>query len=424
MSSKFRLLMAFAILSCAVGCSRSSTENVNPVVTVDVAPVLTSSIQEKVTADSLLFPEQQAAIVPKITAPVKKVYVNRGDRVRAGQVLLELEDKDLAAAVTESKAAYDQAEAAYQTAVRATLPEDVQKAQLDVRAAKDALDAQQAVFNSRQSLFTQGAIAQKDVNDAQVALSQARNQYEIAQKHLDNLQGFANAQAVKSAEAQRDAAKGHYENAEAQLSYARVTSPIDGVVTDRPVYPGEMPPSGAPIVTVMDLSKVIARTHVPPAEASQLKVGDPANLLVPNSAPVAGKVSQISPALDAGGTTVEVWVAAPNSDLSLRPGTSIRVEMITQTVMNALVIPQPAVITSASGTTSVIVIDSDNKPKKTAVTLGIRDAANVQVTEGLSSGQRVATTGAFGLAKLDADVLAKTKVAIAPPKEEEDDDDK
>jgi multidrug efflux pump subunit AcrA (membrane-fusion protein) len=375
-----------------------------------------------VTGDSLLFPVRQAAIVPKITAPVKKVYVNRGDRVRAGQVLLELEDKDLAAAVTESKAAYDQAEAAYQTAVRATLPEEVQKAQLDVRAAKDALDAQQAVFNSRQSLFMQGAIAQKDVNDAQVALSQARNQYEIAQKHLENLQGFANAQAVKSAEAQRDAAKGRYDSAAAQLSYARVTSPIDGVVTDRPVYPGEMPAAGAPIVTVMDLSKVIARTHIPQADAARLKAGDPANLLVPNAAPVAGTVSQVSPALDTGGTTVEVWVEAPNPDMSLRPGTSVPVEMISQTVQNALVIPQPAVITSASGTTSVIVIDAENKPKKTTVTLGIRDGMNVQVTDGLSSGQRVATTGAFGLAKLDDDVLAKTKVQIAPPKEEDDED--
>jgi multidrug efflux pump subunit AcrA (membrane-fusion protein) len=380
-------------LAAACGCSRSSPEDVNPVVTVDVAPVLTSTIQDKVTGDSLLFPVRQAAIVPKITAPVKKVYVNRGDRVRAGQVLLELEDKDLAAAVTESKAAYDQAEAAYQTAVRATLPEEVQKAQLDVRAAKDALDAQQAVFNSRQSLFMQGAIAQKDVNDAQVALSQARNQYEIAQKHLENLQGFANAQAVKSAEAQRDAAKGRYDSAAAQLSYARVTSPIDGVVTDRPVYPGEMPAAG-----------------------------DPANLLVPNAAPVAGTVSQVSPALDTGGTTVEVWVEAPNPDMSLRPGTSVPVEMISQTVQNALVIPQPAVITSASGTTSVIVIDAENKPKKTTVTLGIRDGMNVQVTDGLSSGQRVATTGAFGLAKLDDDVLAKTKVQIAPPKEEDDED--
>src|SRR5262249_32327809 len=154
---------------------------------------------------------------------------------------------------------------------------------------------------------------------------------------------------------------------------------------------------------VMDLSKVIARAHVPPAEASRLRVGDAGNLLVPNRAPVPGRIAQISPALDAGGTTVEVWVETANPDASLRPGTSVRVEMILQTVQTALAVPQSAVITNASGATFVVVIDGDNKPHKTSVTLGIRDGASVQVTEGLSSGQRVATAGAFGLAKLDSD---------------------
>jgi RND family efflux transporter MFP subunit len=171
----------------------------------------------------------------------------------------------------------------------------------------------------------------------------------------------------------------------------------------------------------MDISRVIARTHVPPSEANQLKVGGDANLLVPNKGAVPGKITQISPALDTGGTTVEVWTEVPNADGLLKPGTSLQVEMIAQTVADALVIPQSAVLTSASGATSVIVIDADNTPHKESVMLGVRDAGNVQVTDGLSSGQRVVTVGAFGLGKLDADVLEKTKVQIQPPKEEEED---
>src|SRR2546422_3865584 len=67
------------------------------VVTVDVAPVLSTSISLKVTSDALLYPLQQAAIVPKISAPVKKFYADRGVRVRAGQLLAELENRDLSA---------------------------------------------------------------------------------------------------------------------------------------------------------------------------------------------------------------------------------------------------------------------------------------------------------------------------------------
>ncbi len=148
-----------------------------------------------------------------------------------------------------------------------------------MRVAKDTLDAQQAIFDNRQRLFKEGAIAQKDVNDAQVNLSQARNQYEIARKRLEDLQGFGNDQALKAAAAQRDAAKGRFDTVQAQLSYARITSPIDGVVTDRPLYAGESVSSGSPIITVMDLSQIVARAHIAPSEAAELKVGDDANLI-------------------------------------------------------------------------------------------------------------------------------------------------
>ena len=409
-----------ALALMAVGCHRAKEEEQAPVVTVDVAPVLLSSIQQTIRAEGLLYPRQQAAIVPKITAPIKRAYVQRGARVRAGQLLVELENQDLAGAATESRAAYEAAEATYQTTAKATVPQEVQKAELDERAAKDALDAAQSVFDNRQRLYREGAIAQKDVNDAQAALSQARTAYETARKKADDLRAFARDQELKAAAAQRDQAKGREASAQAQLSYSRITSPIAGVVTDLPYYAGEMPASGQPVVTVMDVSKVIARTHVSQADAAQLKVGDAANLIGPGGAQIAGTVTQISPALDATNTTVEVWVQADNPDGALRPGSSIKVEMIAKTVPDALVIPQKAVVTSPSGQTYAMVIDSDNKPHLRKIQVGIRDAGMVQVNDGLTSGQRVATTGAYELFKLDTEVLQKTKVKIAPAKEEEE----
>ena len=313
------LILAVALV---FGCGRKKDEEAAPVVTIDVAPVLLSQIERTIRADGLLYARQQAAIVPKISAPIKKAYVRRGDRVHAGQLLVELENADLAGATDENRAAYDLAAANFETTSKATVPEEVQKAELDVRAAKDALDAQQAVFENRQRLFREGAIAQKDVNEAQASASQARTQYETARKRLEDLQGFARDQELKAAAAQRDAARGRFEAAQAQFGYSRIASPIDGVVTDLPFYAGEMPPSGQPIVTVMDLSQVIARTHVSQADAAELAVGNAANLIGPGGAPIPGKVTQVSPALDATNTTVEIWVQADNADAKLRPGTS------------------------------------------------------------------------------------------------------
>src|SRR5262245_52991536 len=108
-SDSTHIICAAAVLAAPflTACGRKTEEQAAPVVTVDVAPVLQSPIQRTIRADGLLYPRQQAAIVPKISAPVKRSYVQRGVRVRAGQLLLELENQDLAGAAAESRAAFD-----------------------------------------------------------------------------------------------------------------------------------------------------------------------------------------------------------------------------------------------------------------------------------------------------------------------------
>jgi len=414
-----RYVVVVALLA-AIACGGKKEEEAAPVVTVDVAPVLLSKIQRTIRADGLLYPRQQAAIIPKVTAPLKRNVVQRGARVRAGQLLVELENQDLAGAAVESRATLNQAEAQFETTSKATVPEDLQKAELDAKASQDGATAAQSVFENRQRLYREGAIAQKDVNDAQVAASQARAQAETAKKRLDDLRAFASDQALKAAAGQRDAARGRNESAQAQLSYSRLTSPIDGVVTDLPFYPGETAPAGTAVVTVMDLSRVIARTHVSQTDAQEITVGHDASIIGLNGVPIPAKVTQVSPALDASNTTVEIWIEADNRDGKLRAGASARVEIIARTVPNALVIPQQAVMTSPQGATFAILIDKDNKPHMRKIAVGIRDAGKAQVTDGLGSGDRVATTGAYELFKLDPEVLEKTKVQIAPAKEVEE----
>jgi multidrug efflux pump subunit AcrA (membrane-fusion protein) len=415
-----RFVVAIVTAAALAGCGAKKEEEAAPVVTVDVAPVLVSKIQRTVRADGVLYPRQQAAIIPKVTSPVKKAYVQRGARVRTGQLLVELENQDLAGAATESRATLNQAEATFETTAKATVPEELQKAELDARAAEDAATAQQSVFENRQRLFREGAIAQKDVNDSQVAASQARAQAETARKRLEDLRSFVSEQSLKAAAAQRDAARGHNASAQAQFAYSRLTSPIDGVITDLPFYPGETAPSGAAVVTVMDVSRVTARAHVSQADALELSAGNDASIIGLNGVPIPAKITQVSPALDAANTTVEVWVEAENKDGKLRPGASMKVELVAKTVPNALVIPQMAVMTSPQGGTFAMLIDKENKPHVRKIAVGIRDAGKAQVTDGLSSGDRVATTGAYELFKLDPEVLEKTKVQIAPSKEVEE----
>jgi multidrug efflux pump subunit AcrA (membrane-fusion protein) len=418
------LLAVFVALTACAAKEEEHEAEAEPVVTVQVAPALSAPIQLKVSAEAVIYPIQQAAIVPKITAPVRVFHVNRGAVVRAGQLLAELESQDLASAVAESQAALDQAEANFQTTSRASVPQEVQKAELDVRAARDSLDAQQKRYDSVQELNKQGAIAQKEVNEAQVTLTQARNQLEISQRVLQDLQGVGRDQTLKAAAAQRDAARSRLQTVQVQLGYAKITSPIDGVITDRPLYAGETAQAGTPLLTVMDLSSVIARAHISQQDAAKLKLGNTANLFPPEGGnPISAKVSQISAALDPSSTTVEVWIQAANPGMRLRAGTSLRAEVIARTEPLALIVPESAVVTEESGETFVMLVGEGDQPKKHPVTLGIRDAGNVQVTEGLKGGDRVVSTGAFELSKLEPDVLKRTKLQIQLPKEEEEEED-
>ncbi len=390
------------------GCSKPGEAESTPTVTVQVDAAEKGPIQRKIVTDAVLYPRDQAAIVPKIASSVKKWYVDKGSHVKSGQLLGELEGSDLAGAAEKSQGGLSQAEATYQM--------QLQKSSQDLKFAKQSLDSAQKFYDGRLALYKEGAVSAKDLDDANVALSSAKNTFELTQKQYD----------PKVAEGALNAAKGDTANADATLGYTKLTSPIDGVITDRPYYPGETPAAGTPVITVMDLSQIVARAHIAQTEAASLKVGDPATISVPGQPiQVKGKVSLVSPAVDANSTTVEVWVQAPNPKGSLRPGSSVHVSMVAQTVPEAVVIPQAALLTSPDGLNSVIVLDSDNAPSKKKVKVGIRDneLKTVQVTDGLAGGERVVTVGAFELANEDDPILAKTKIQVQAPKMPDEDED-
>jgi multidrug efflux pump subunit AcrA (membrane-fusion protein) len=141
---------------------------------VEVAPAIKGSIRVIVNADAVLFPREQANIVPKISAPIRRFLVNRGDHVKAGQLLAELENTDLVGAAQESRGQFVQAESNLRATTGAGVPEQVTKAQSDVDAARQTLEAAKTLLDSRQQLFKEGALAHKQVDEAQVQYAQAK----------------------------------------------------------------------------------------------------------------------------------------------------------------------------------------------------------------------------------------------------------
>jgi RND family efflux transporter MFP subunit len=313
-------------------------------------------------------------------------------------LLAVLENADLSAAAEQSKGELEQAQAGYVTTTGASIPQQIQKAELDAATAKAAFDAQKRVYDSRQELFRQGALPRRDLDSADVALAQARTESEVTQKQLEDLKRIGEKESLKSASGQLSAAHGKYLGASAQLSYAEIRSPMDGVVTDRPQYEGELATANQPLLTVMDTSKLIAKAHIAQSEAASLKVGNPAQLhLAGLSAPIEGRVSLVSPALDPGSTTIEVWVESKKSNEALKPGMTVAVRITARSDKNAVVVPAPAVFKTDDGAEYVLLAGSDSHAHLEIVSIGIRNAELVQITDGINEGDPVIISGGYAL---------------------------
>jgi HlyD family secretion protein len=410
-NEKFVALAAGALLLAhmTAGCSKPEAEK-EPEVSVQTTPAEKKDISQIVTGEAVIFPLQQATVAPKITSTIKQFLVQRGTKVKKGQLLAVLENADLSAAAVASQGDFQQAEAAYTTSVGSSIPQQIQKAELDAASAKSAYDAQEKIYNSRKDLFQQGAIPRRDLDTAEVALVAARSQNEQAQKQLADLQRMGKEQALKSAQGQKLSAEGKYLASKAQLSYSEIRSPIDGVVTDRPLYVGDLATANQPLLTVMNTSKLIAKGHLPQSQAAQLKTGNAAEIKVPGvEEPIEGKVTLVSPALDPGSTTLEVWVEARKSSPALRPGISVQVDMTAKTEKDVVVVPVGAIFKNPEGNGDyVLFAGTDVKAHFKTVHVGIRNAELAEIVSGVKEGDPVITTGGYG-------VPDGTKIKIEKP---------
>jgi RND family efflux transporter MFP subunit len=413
-NTHFALLIAAALLTS--GCSKKEAAETEQPAPVQVTAVTQAAIHNVVSGDGILFPYDQASVMPKISAPVQKFYVNRGDHVKQGQLLAELENRDLTAQAAESKGALDQAESNLRSTTGAAIPESVVKAQTDVDADKAVVDAAKSVLDARQQLFKDGALPRRQVEEAQVTYAQANRDYLSSQEHLRALQSVAKEEQVKTATAQVSAAEAHQRSLDAALSYAKIYSPIGGVIADRPLWTGEMASPTTPLLTVMDTSRVVARVNIAQALAAPVKVGQSATITLTDTGDkLQGKVTVVSPATDPNSTTVQVWVQADNPGEKLKPGASVHVGVVTGEDANAMVVPATAILPGEEGGTAVLVVSSDSIAHVRKVDVGIREGDKVQLLNGVKPGESVVIVGGLGV-----DDKAKVKVLTQP--EESDDE--
>ncbi len=331
---------------------------------------------------------QQANIVPKVPGKVARVEVDVGSRVSAGQVLVALENKDLADRLNQAEAAVAQAEAGL-TQAQAGL----KAAQANLENARASLAVAEANYNRAKELLAAGAISQADFEGRyELPYKQARQQVEASSAQVEQAQAAVRVQeaALAGARANASLARTAYED-----SFIR--APFSGVVTARYINPGEMAAT-APVVSLANLDKVVVKATCGEKLINQLKVGQKVKVVVAavRPEPFEGTITHIGPAAEAQTKAFPVKVEIDNPDHVLKPGMFAEVRIDTSS-REQLLIPREALV--RDGESTFVWVVKDGRVQRRAVTAGESDGKKVAILSGLEAGEEVVTAGYEGLAE-------------------------
>ncbi len=353
-----------------------------PSVEVRTTTVQRMSIQRTVDLAGTLLSPDQAKVSSEAAGVVRKVLVEIGTEVTAGQPLVRLDPRelDLALARAEGSMRQTYAQLGMHDAVNgdAPLPPDEQVA--TVKTAIANLEDAKATMARAETLHKRGILSPVDLQTAQTRLKVAEAAYQSA---------FDTVRSLKALLMDRRAA---YELAQKKVNDAQVKAPISGAVVDRFVQEGEFIPERTVVATIVQVNPLKLRTGVQERYAGVIRAGQDVEFRVASFGDTAfkGKVAYVSPAIDQTMRTFQVEALVGNDDRRLKPG--FFAKGIIQTVKDegVLAVPDTAVSTLA-GVSSVYVI-ANNKITQQQVTLGVRQGDLWEVVEGLKGDEMLANS--------------------------------
>ena len=372
-----------ALVVSLSSCSGDRNDHVQangPAVTVGVTKVVKKSLGRTITLSSELVPFQEIDVYAKESGYIKKLMVDYGTHVKAGQVMAVLEIPELEAQLLE-----DQAE--------------IKNAADQVTRAQHELARYQAQYNALHLQYTRlngvfknqpGIVAQQEVDDAQGKDLAASSQVDAGQASLE------------AAQSQLAVAKAKLGHDQSLFDYSKITAPFNGVVTERYANLGTLVQAGtnsqaAPIVKLSedDLFRLVI--PVPESYVRYIHIGDPVDVRVPSlSKTFPGKVARFSVDVKEATRTMHTEVDVKNRDRVLMPGLYADADVALEHRDDIPTVPLQAVNHEGNKTT-VFVVGKDSELEDRPVTLGLQTANDAEVVSGLAEGEEVVVSDRSGL---------------------------
>jgi RND family efflux transporter MFP subunit len=378
---------------------------------VTVADAAPAHIEHRIDQPGQVEPQQATPLESRVSGWIKAIHADIGDRVSAGQVLIEVDAPELVALVSVSRAQLDQAkaESALTEAQYKETEGTLQAQQARLNAAKAVLGGREALARQMElelermkRLVSSGAVTRSVMDEAeQRSLSAAAD---LLQSQALLVAAQADAETIKSqlvrrraeidvARSRESVAVARLVEAEARSGLTKIAAPFDGVVTERNADPGKLvgdAPGAKPLMIIADGSVLTVTVGIPEAEAPLVDIGDATVIFTSQdiAAPAfTGKVSRISRSYDPVTRTMRCEIDVPSESTSLRSGQYVLVRIIGHKKDEPVTVPTSAVFKVAG--VSYACVATGGKTERRRLEPGIGDGIRVAVTSGLKAGETV-----------------------------------
>jgi multidrug efflux pump subunit AcrA (membrane-fusion protein) len=389
------------LIGCRRDTSAQEAEESKPTEPVQVrcatASVTTLRPFLEVVGTLVSIPEKTAVLSTQVAGQVQQLLVVEGQRVQAGDVLLQLDDRSAEAQRAKARAAVAESRAIVSRLKHGSRSEDIDVARQELRKSETNLRLMRGKVQSGTALQDVHAIPEQELAQRTADAEDAEADVAANQARLKLLEAGPRAEEISEAEAKLAGAEADLASSELALQLTRITAPLDGVLMDVPVRQGMFVSAGMTLMTLADLSTLFARTRVPTAYLSQVKEGQNVDVRVASfpDDTFTGAIARIRKQADVQTGDVDAFASAPNPDGSLRPGLACRLQIWLPEIRDAVAVPVTA-IADRDGVPVVTVI-RDEKAYETEVRLGALTNQLVQILGGVSPGDLVAVEGGYGL---------------------------
>jgi RND family efflux transporter MFP subunit len=369
------LLLALLVILRFSGKSAKAKEHAEDTLRpVAVAMVERKPVMTSLTLSGAFRPYQEVDVHAKVAGFIRKIYVDVGDHVKAGQVLAILEVPELSAQVAGARADIQR----YQDAVR--------RSGSEIHRAESTYAAYHAAYSrlKQASESRPGLIAEQELDDSMAKDKESDAQTESARA------------ALAESQSQLVSARTDLDRLSALEAYSHITAPFAGVITKRYADTGALIQAGTasetqsmPVVQLAEWSRLRLVVPVPESAVSQLKLGSAVQVHVSAmNRDFEGRVARFADALNDETRTMHTEIDVENSDGTLKEGMYAEAKIVLKQENNALTIPIQALERSNSGGT-VLIVDTQGRVEERQVTLGAESSDRIAILAGLAENDRV-----------------------------------